>query len=73
MKTIVIKNVSTLWDEVAVMIAEMHTASKRNKEYDVVFKDAKLRHRVNVKISESTVENKVTYTITDIESENEQR
>lgn len=69
MKTIVIKNLSTVWDDVAVMIVEMHAASRRNKVYESVYKDAKSSNKVNIKITESAVDNKITYTITDLESE----
>lgn len=72
MKTIVIKNLSTVWDEDAVNIVEMHTASRRNKEYKSLYNDTKSRYKVNIKITESAVDNKITYTITDLESEPKQ-
>lgn len=72
MKTIVIKNLSTVWDETTVMIVEMHVASRRNKAYNKVYNDTKSRLKVNIKITESAVDNKITYTITDLESESEQ-
>ena len=69
MKTVIIKNLSSIWDESAVFLCELHIRTNRDKEYSGLLLDATKRHNVNVKIEESEVDNKITYTVTDAECE----
>ena len=68
MKTIVIKNLSTCWDEIAVSIVQDHVAGQRNREYLRLFEENKKRFYVDVKIKESAADGCVTYTLVDAKS-----
>lgn len=71
MKTIVIKNLSSILDECAVTMVEQHVASMRSASYRGLYKDTVSRFNVDVKITNSEAANKITYTITDSEPQKE--
>lgn len=68
MQTIVIKNLSTCWDEIAVSIVQNHVAGQRNREYLRLFEESKKRFNVDIGIKESATDGCVTYTIVDAKS-----
>ncbi len=65
MKTIVIKNRSTLRDERVAYIVYEHLSSLSNEQYASSFEDSKKHFKLKIKISESASDNKVTYTVLD--------
>ena len=69
MKTIIIKNLSTILDECAVMICENHVASLRNRGYVMLFEDSRKRFNVNVRVDRDEINNRITYTVTDMEGQ----
>lgn len=69
MKTIVIKNLSTILDECAAMICEYHVASLRSRDLTMMYEDIKTRHNVNVRIDRDETNNRITYTVTDMEGQ----
>lgn len=69
MKTIIIKNLSTILDECAVMICEYHVASLRNPDFTMMYEDIKTKYNVNVRIDADKTNNRITYTVTDMEEQ----
>ena len=67
MKTIVIKNLSTIHDAIAVMIVHEAEESLRSPLYKTLFRDSAKRFGVDVKIKEDAADGKTEYTITDRE------
>lgn len=71
MKTIIIKNLSTILDECAVMICESHVASLRNRGFVMMFEDSRKRFNVDVRVDRDEINNRITYTVTDMEAKDE--
>ena len=69
MKTLIIKNLSTLNVHIVaylVFVYEQHLIDP-DKGYDVMFHELKERYKINLTVKESKDKLKVTYTFTDAE------
>lgn len=67
MKTIIIKNLSTIWDDAAVSLVQMHLAAERGL-ISRADREGWIRQLgVKIDVQESDVKNSITYTISERE------